>query len=157
MEHSIETEGELAKNVSSSWAQVSAIVTAIDTTLGKWLLDNYGIGLTEHQALVHLSRTFRHELRITELAKRVGLNQSSVTRLVGRMETKKLAYRDTCPDDGRGVYAVITEHGLLLIREIKQPYEEKIGELLQNAARNFPQLNLTNLERSFHTISTLIK
>ncbi|WP_245953563.1 MarR family winged helix-turn-helix transcriptional regulator [Arthrobacter silvisoli] len=145
-----------ARNLSASWAQVVAVVAAVDTTLGKWLVDNYGLGLTEYRAALLLSRASGRELRITELAQRVGLNQSSVTRLVGRMESKKLAFRDTCPDDKRGVYAVITEHGLDTIKRIREPYEAKICELLGNAAKQYPQLDLVDLDRSFATLSGLI-
>lgn len=145
-----------AHNLSAAWAQVAAIATAVDTTLGKWLIDQYGIGLTEYRAVLHLSRASDRELRISELAHKVGLNQSSVTRLVGRMEDKGLAVRDTCPDDGRGVYAVATEKGLTSVAEIREPYEAKIRELLSGAAKQYPQLDLANLDRSFETISQLI-
>ena len=75
-----------------SWEQVAAAVSAIDTSIGKWLTAQYNIGLTEYRALEHISASPTHELRITELAQKLGLNQSSVTRLVGRMEDKNLAF-----------------------------------------------------------------
>ena len=156
MSQTATTETIPARTLSASWAQVAAIVAAVDATLGKWLLDNYNIGLTEYRAVLHLSRTSDRELRITELANRVGLTQSSVTRLVERMEAKGLAFRDTCPDDGRGVFAVITDAGLKVVTEIHEPYETKICELLSDAAKKYPQLNLVDLDQSFQTISKLI-
>lgn len=144
------------RTLSASWEQVTAIIAAVDTTLGKWLVDNYNIGLTDYRAMLHLSRASNRELRITELANRVGLTQSSVTRLVGRMETKGLAFRDNCPDDGRGVFAVITDAGLKVVAEIREPYESKICELLGDAAKKYPQLNLADLDHSFQAISKLI-
>jgi DNA-binding MarR family transcriptional regulator len=149
-------EGAAAGNLSAAWSQVAAVVAAIDTGLGKWLMDNYGIGLTEYRAALLLSRSTKSELRITELAQKVGLNQSSVTRLVERMEAKGLVTRDTCPDDGRGVYAVITEHGVKAVRNIREPYEAKISELLQNAPSLYPQLDPADLDRSFETVSMLL-
>lgn len=143
-------------SVSDSWSQVAAVVAAVETTLGKWLTDTYGLGLTEYRAAVHLSRISTRELRITELANIVGLNQSSVTRLVGRMESKSLVVRDTCPDDGRGVYAVLTDRGQDVIAEIHVPYEEKISELLQNAAARYPQLEISGRGKSFETVAGLI-
>lgn len=155
MDSSDSAGGAPVRNLSAAWAQVAAIVAAVDTTLGKWLVDNYGIGLTEYRAVLHLSRASDRELRITELAHRVGLTQSSVTRLVGRMESKDLAFRDTCPDDGRGVYAVITDGGLEAVANIREPYEAKICELLSDAAKQYPQLDLVDLDRSFEAISKL--
>ena len=65
--------------------------------------------LSDYRALDLLTHSPDHELRITELANRLGLKQSSATRLVERLEDKDLVFRDTCPEDGRGVYAVVTE------------------------------------------------
>lgn len=155
-ESSQSSGGATARNLSAAWSQVAAVVASVDATLGKWLLDNYGIGLADYRAMLHLSRESDRELRIHELANRVGLNRSSVTRLVERIETKKLAYRDTCPDDGRGVYAVITDEGIDVVREIREPYEAKICQLLENAAKEYPQLNLVDLDRSFERINDLI-
>lgn len=148
--------GTTTRNLSAAWTQISAVVTAVDATLGKWLMDNYGIGLTEYRALLHLSREPNRELRIRELANRVSLNQSSMTRLVGRIESKQLVYRDPCPDDARGVYTVITDSGLDVVKEIREPYEAKIRELLQNAAREYPQLNLAGLDLSINLINEVI-
>ncbi|AXR75163.1 MarR family transcriptional regulator [Auritidibacter ignavus] len=154
-DHSEQAHTPPTRNLSAAWSQVVAIVAAVDATLGKWLVDTYGIGLTEYRAVLHLSRTAERELRIHELAQKVSLNSSSVTRLVGRMEDKGLAFRDTCPDDGRGVYAVITEKGLKSVEEIRDPYDAKISELLCDAAKQYPQLDLAGLDHSFEAISKL--
>ncbi|MBR7503975.1 MarR family transcriptional regulator, partial [Mycobacterium tuberculosis] len=69
-------------------------MAAVDATLVRLLTANYGSLLTEYRAALHLSRSSDHELRINDLAHSVGLNQSSATRLVGRMEAKGLAFRD---------------------------------------------------------------
>lgn len=147
---------DATRNLSAAWAQVAAVVSAVDSTLGRWLVDNYGVGLTDYRALLHLSRAPDRELRIHDLADKVGLNQSSATRLVGRLEGKGLVVRDTCPDDGRGVYAVITDPGVTAVDDIRAPYETKLCELLEGANAQFPLLDLAHLDRSFATIGTLI-
>ncbi|SMX99837.1 DNA-binding transcriptional regulator, MarR family [Brevibacterium iodinum ATCC 49514] len=156
MESSEPKGGGVARNLSAAWAQVAAVVAAVDATLGKWLMDNYGIGLTDYRAILHLSRASDSELRIHDLADKVGLSQSSATRLVGRLEGKGLVARDTCPDDARGVYAVVTNSGLQAVSDIRTQYEAKIRELLESADRQYPQLDLAELDRSFETISELI-
>lgn len=114
----------------ASWATVAAAVGDIETMLNKWLSQTHGLGVTDFRALSLLSEAPDRELRITELAKQVGLNQSSTTRLVARIESKGFAMRDTCPDDGRGIYAVITEPGLELVRTLTEPYNERLGSLV---------------------------
>ena len=145
-----------SSNLSSAWSQVAAVVSAVDATLGKWLTDTHNIGLTDYHAVLHLSKASDRELRINELAQRVHLNQSSATRLVGRLEAKGLAFRDTCPDDRRGVYAVITDHGVDVVNTIRESYETKLGELLRNADQQHAHLNLVDLDGAFKTIRKLI-
>lgn len=144
------------QNLSSAWSQVAAVVSAVDAALSKWLTETHNIGLSEYHAVLHLSKASDRELRINDLAQRVGLNQSSATRLVGRLEAKGLALRDTCPDDGRGVYAVVTDHGVNVVNAIGEPYETKLRELLRNAVQEHAHLDLVDLDGAFETIRTLI-
>ena len=135
-----------------SWATVVATVGRIETSLNLWLSQRHGLGLTDYRALALLSRASDPELRISDLAVRVGLNQSSTTRLVGRLELKGLVTRDTCPEDGRGVYAVITKAGLDLAHELATPYSEKLAGLLTTP----PAITAPGTAgRAFHTIADL--
>ena len=150
------THSDQSPLLKTSWEQVAAAVSAIDTSIGKWLAVQYSIGLTEYRALEHISASPTHELRITELAQKLGLNQSSVTRLVGRMEDKNLAFRDTCPDDARGIFAVITDHGLETVTHIQTAYEAKIQEILKDATQQFPHLEGPSLSSAFQKVGRLI-
>ncbi|WGW12959.1 MarR family transcriptional regulator [Saxibacter everestensis] len=144
------------RDVSSDWSQIAVFAAAVDASLGKWLTERHGIGLTEYRSIAYLSQAPDKELRVNDLAQKVGLNQSSVTRLVSRLEAKGLTNRDICPDDGRGVYAVITEKGEALLRDARTPYEEHIRDLLQNAATHFPHLDARRLSRALSDIGNLI-
>ena len=135
-----------------SWATVVATVGRIETSLNLWLSQRHGLGLTDYRALALLSRASDHELRISDLAVRVGLNQSSTTRLVGRLELKGLVTRDTCPNDGRGVYAVITETGLDLTHELTTSYSEKLTKLLTTPPT---ATTSSTANRAFRTIADL--
>ena len=68
-----------------------------------------------------------------DLADKVGLGQSSVTRLVGRLEVAGLVHKDLCPSDKRGVYAVITDEG----RERYQAARATYAEVLSSALNTF--------------------
>ena len=143
-------------DLSAAWSQIAAFASSMDASLGKWLMDHHRIGLTDYRALAHLSRASDKELRVNDLAQRIGLNQSSVTRLVSRLEAKNLTYRDTCPDDGRGVYAVITEQGETLLREVRGAYEERVRSLLGNMATHHPELDAHQVTRALRDISNLV-
>jgi DNA-binding MarR family transcriptional regulator len=141
---------------SADWSQIAVFASAVDAGLGKWLTDRYSIGLTEYRAIAHLAQASDKELRVNDLAQKVGLNQSSVTRLVSRLEAKGLTVRDVCPDDGRGVYAVVTERGEALLQEVRAPYEERLLELLRDAETHYPHLDANRLRSAFASIGALV-
>jgi DNA-binding MarR family transcriptional regulator len=142
--------------VGAEWAKVAAFASAVDAGLDRWLSDAYRVGLTEFRALAFVSRSPEKELRVNDLAQRVGLNQSSATRLVSRLEAKGLAYRDVCMEDGRGVYAVITEKGEDLLREAREPYEARVRELLRETSAR-AQFDARRLTRALGTIGAIIE
>jgi DNA-binding MarR family transcriptional regulator len=146
-------ESARTEDLGSAWAQVAAFAAAVDAKLGKWLTDTYGLGLSEYRAMNHLSQSPAKELRVNELAQKSGLNQSSVTRLLSRLEAKSLAYRDTCPDDGRGVYAVISDDGESLLARMRQAYDAKLEELLGEPGKHLQEIEPSQAGRALQTIS----
>ncbi|MEV4420547.1 MarR family winged helix-turn-helix transcriptional regulator [Patulibacter sp. NPDC049589] len=141
---------------SAAWSRVAAFASAVDASLGKWLLEQYRVGLTEYRALAHLADAPDKELRVNDLAQRVGLSQSSATRLVSRLDAKALTRRDVCPDDARGVYAVITDQGEALVREVRGPYEERVSALLGAVTAHFPEVDAGQLRHDVTDVGRLI-
>lgn len=69
-----------------------------------------------YAVLVTLSQARPDGLRLTELAERVFLTKSGLTRLLDRMEERSLIGRRACAVDKRGQYAVLTPAGLRALR-----------------------------------------
>lgn len=143
--------------ITDAWATLAAFASAVDGSLDKWLAENHGVGLTEFRALAAVSRAADKELRVSELAQRIGLTQSSATRLVSRLEVKRLARRDVCEDDGRGVYAVITERGEGLLLDVREPYADRVRDLVADARAHFPQLDAPQLRRALTEVVATIR
>lgn len=72
--------------------------------------------LGTYEVLVHLHEAPGRRLRMTELADRVLLSRSGLTRLVDRMEREGLITRESCPSDLRGTNAVLTDAGYERLR-----------------------------------------
>jgi DNA-binding MarR family transcriptional regulator len=72
--------------------------------------------LSWYEVLVHLARAPGGRLRMQELAARVLLTQSGVSRLVDRMEAAGLVERTSCALDRRGTYAELKPAGLETLR-----------------------------------------
>jgi len=154
--HLSEVAATTDRRPGRSWAQVAMFASAVDATLDRWLTDTYRVGLTEYRALALLGAAPDKELRIAALAQRVGLTSTSTTRLVSRLEAKSLARRDVCADDGRGVFAVIDAPGEALVREVRDPYEARLGDLLGDPAKHFPHLDPSAVAAAFTDVGALL-
>ncbi|HEU0130192.1 MAG TPA: MarR family transcriptional regulator [Mycobacteriales bacterium] len=72
--------------------------------------------LGSYEVLLHLNEAPGGRLRMTDLADRVLLSRSGLTRLVDRLERDGLLRRESCPSDLRGTNAVLTDAGLDRLR-----------------------------------------
>lgn len=122
------------------WNRVLALHARIEARLATALQRQHGLGLSEYRALGHLAEAPDSELRMQDLADRLGLNQSSVTRLVARLHAADFTYRDVCPDDKRGVYTVIKETGRTRHQQARDTYEHTLGTALDEAAEADPRI-----------------
>ena len=77
----------------------------------------HDLPLASYDVLVQLSEAPDQRLRMTELADRVLLSRSGLTRLADRLEREGLLTREPCPSDARGTLAVLTDAGLDRLRK----------------------------------------
>ena len=127
---------------NAAWNRVLALHAHVERELTQALSSRHGIGLSEYRSLEHLGRSATHELRMQDLADKVGLGQSTVTRLVARLEKAGFAYKDLCPSDKRGVYAVITDEGRKRYQDARATYTEVLSSAL-NTFTGDPELGPT--------------
>lgn len=116
---------------SHSWLKLTQVIASIELKLSKVLQAKHGLGLSEYRALEILSRSPDSEMRMQELASYLGLNQSSVSRMVERLERDESTIRDLCPDDKRGIYTVLTDKGRARLRSAQVDYEEALDAALK--------------------------
>ena len=81
------------------------------------LLAEHDLPLASYDVLVQLSEAPDRSLRMTELAERVLLSRSGLTRLVDRLVRDGLVERQACPSDARGTLAVLTPAGSAKLAE----------------------------------------
>ena len=84
-------------------------------------------------------------LRLRELTEGILLAQSSVSRLVERMEKRGLVTRSTPADDARGTLVTITELGRRLQRETGAEHVRAIGRYVGEALDEEQQAQLRGL------------
>lgn len=116
---------------SDSWRKLIQVVSNVEADLGRVLHAQHGLGFSEYCALEILACSPDSELRMQELALHLRLNQSSVSRMVERLERGGLTVRDLCPDDKRGVYTVLTEKGRARLESAQPDYENALDAALK--------------------------
>jgi DNA-binding MarR family transcriptional regulator len=130
------------------WSRAVALYGRVEQELIKALHRQHGLGLSEYRALSMLSVAPGGELRIQDLAEAIGLNQSSVSRLVARLEEAGFSRRDLCENDRRGVYSVITEQGRQRQAAAEPIYARILTAALDKAATDPELADVVNALRA---------
>lgn len=94
-----------------SWRTFLLGSTRLLERLERELRERHGLSLAEYEILVRLSESPERRLRMAELATSVSHSRSRVTHTVIRLEAAGLVTRRSCPTDGRGVVAQLTDDG----------------------------------------------
>ena len=103
------------------------------------------VALNEYDVLFTLSRCPSGWLRLNELNDHVLLSQSSLSRLVERLEKRGLVARMAAPEDGRGVLLKLTDAGAELQQDIGREHVRDISGLLGPALTAAEQKELRRL------------
>jgi DNA-binding MarR family transcriptional regulator len=85
--------------------------------------------LAWYDVLWELEKAEGGKLRMHELARRIVLSRSNLTRLADRLEHAKLIAREDTRHDRRGYNCVITRAGLAMRKKMWPVYEAEIGRL----------------------------
>jgi DNA-binding MarR family transcriptional regulator len=80
------------------------------------LVADHGLTINQYEALLYLARADDRRMRRVDLAERLVLTASGVTRLLDGLEQSGYVDRDSCASDRRVTYAVLTDTGLEKLR-----------------------------------------
>ncbi len=77
-----------------------------------------GLPSQSMDVLIRLARTPGDRLRMSDLAAQTSLTPSGLTRAVDRLQQQGLVARETCAEDRRGSFAVLTDEGRELMARV---------------------------------------
>jgi DNA-binding MarR family transcriptional regulator len=75
------------------------------------LVADHGLTINDYEALLHLSQADEQGMKRVDLAERLMLTPSGVTRLLDGLERDGWVRKGSCESDARITYAVLTEEG----------------------------------------------
>jgi DNA-binding MarR family transcriptional regulator len=99
------------------WRSFLVAHAQVVAALERDLTDRAALPLAWYDVLVQLVEAPDRRLRMAELADRVLLSRSGLTRLVDRLQREGLVVREPVPGDARGLYTVLTAAGFVRIRD----------------------------------------
>ncbi len=112
----------------SVWRTFLRAHAGITRRLEHELAVDHMLPLPSYDVLLQLAESPQRRLRMTDLADRVLLSRSGLTRLVDRLSAEGLVARESCPSDARGTFTVLTEAGLARLREAAPTHLRGIEE-----------------------------
>lgn len=96
--------------------------------LDRDLRDQHGMTLQEYEILVRLSEAPDRTMRMAVLASQATLSRSRLTHTIGRMEAADIVRRAACSEDGRGVEATLTDHGLEVLAKAADTHVRSVQD-----------------------------
>ncbi|TMR95523.1 MarR family winged helix-turn-helix transcriptional regulator [Nonomuraea basaltis] len=104
------------------WRMLQRAQVRITRRLEAELLVAHDLPLASYDVLMQLAEAPERRLRMNDLADRVLLSRSGLTRLIDRLQRDGLVSREACADDARGLFAVLTEAGGARLAEATPTY-----------------------------------
>jgi DNA-binding MarR family transcriptional regulator len=111
-----------------AWQALLHAYHQVIRTLDRELREEHDLPLAGYDVLLRLARAPGRALRMTDLAEKVLLSPSGLTRLIDRLATRGLVERRVDPRDGRVALASLTDEGLRQLRKAARTHLRGIRE-----------------------------
>lgn len=112
-----------------AWVRFLRAHAAVTRELSAELVREHGLTINDYEVLLHLSRAPERKLRRVDLAERVLLTASGITRLLEGLERAGYVEKRACENDGRVSYACLTDAGLEQLRTARTTHLDGVARL----------------------------
>ena len=113
----------------AAWRGMLRTHAELTRTLDADLVREHDLPLSSYEVLLFLNDSDEGRMRMSELADRVLLSRSGLTRLVDRLERQGLLKRERCASDARGLFAEITAEGRSVFAEARMTHLDGVRRL----------------------------
>jgi DNA-binding MarR family transcriptional regulator len=94
-----------------AWRGLLEVHARVTQQLDAQMRDEHGLSLSAYEVLMFVADADGERMRMADIAERVLLSRSGLTRLVDRLVDLGLVERSACAEDGRGSFAQLTPAG----------------------------------------------
>jgi DNA-binding MarR family transcriptional regulator len=114
-----------------AWVGLLRAHSSLTRSLNADLVNTHGLTINDYEVLLLLAREPERRLRRVDLAERLILTASGITRLLQGLECAGYVTKAHCTSDARVTYAVITDEGLEKLRTASETHVSGIRELFE--------------------------
>ena len=132
------------------WRSFLTAHARVTRRLDEELRAEHDLSLAEYDAMLTIADAPERRIRMRQLADRVILSKSGVTRLIDRLVLDGLVERKACASDARGAEAVLTAEGLDRLRRASRTHLRGIAEHFLAAV---DEADLPAIERSMQAVA----
>ncbi|MGV0741461.1 MarR family winged helix-turn-helix transcriptional regulator [Mycolicibacterium sp. XJ870] len=133
-----------------SWQSFADAALRLDAAMNRRLTDAHQLAVIDLRVLDALLESEIGFIRMGDLADIVESLPGHLTKRVRRLEERGLVRREKCPEDRRGVMAIITDEGRRLAREARVTYENGVRDDL---ADTLSRAQVVTIEKNSRRIS----
>ncbi len=108
---------QVSESVLRTWARLLRGHAAATRELSAQLQSDHGLTINDYECLLHLSQAEQCSMRRIDLAEKLLLTPSGVTRLLDGLQEAGYVCKGSCDSDARVTYAVLTDAGREKLRE----------------------------------------
>jgi len=135
---------ELTETELGAWRGFLQVHAQLVKQLDAELEASHGVPLSSYEVLLFLANSPDGRMRMSELAERVLLSRSGLTRLIDRLERDGLVERSACSSDKRGWFAEITVNGRERFKDARGSHLDSVRD---GFVRHFSETELEQLTR----------
>jgi DNA-binding MarR family transcriptional regulator len=105
---------------------------AVTRAMNAQLVADHGLTINQYEALLQLAWSEGRRMRRVDLADRLVLTPSGVTRMLDGLEQAGYVDRDSCASDRRVTYAVLTDSGVDKLRTASESHVADIRSYFES-------------------------
>ena len=140
---------ERSRLADTAWAALLQVHAALVPRIDRALQRAAGLPLSWYDVLLELAAAPGGRLTMGELAQRVVLSRTRVSRIVDELVAAGLVGREGNPDDGRSAFAVLTADGLARYRAAAPHY---LASIEREFASGLTDGELGAVAAALHTV-----
>jgi DNA-binding MarR family transcriptional regulator len=133
----------------AAWRGMLQVHARVTQALDAQMRAEHGLSVSSYEVLMFLADAPDHRLRMSEIAARVLLSRSGLTRLVDRLVELGYVTRCAAESDGRGAYAELSDAGLRALEAARRTHREGVRSFFLDRLTVTDQIALADIWTRF--------